>query len=630
LIVNDIIYKDTDLSSRDSSGRRSLLASTESLDELEIPESHFSDLSEDEKTVWTKFLENIEGKNQAITRYAFEASELLGIEFAWNDATLKTLSRSSSEKIQAAILKFLSENLAKFFVLELTDQVKYLKLLPEERLDQLFAVMGYNSWGLAGQWALEARSRELDERDILVSRLLLTHQRGRINSYTLYPFLVNLAKYSQFQPFDDWKKVITLASQNIYWSPPETIAKFFGADSEPGIFTVLQSPPLELIELYAKDAATILRWTSQEGINELLVKLLDSKVPALRSMVSLIVRKKLMPEEQISRFMEARRDPSLSLLNLTEAIAENDQASVLDQLTMLSKEDSQVFWRMQGKEAEKAFKDWKDFPKFFWTNLHQLPLFVVETIKAYDWLSSALRSQITPGSVAKMKDAQSELFASFIKKDKVFLESDAMLRAVLIAPNAKVNEFGAKYLKETGRYSEFWLLMLESNLPVTSHAAYEFLQGQSGKSDFADKLLMALDSNNRNARNFAKQLLAESASPKVLVDVVQKLVENRNSDTWHLVSKNLELLKEKSSLQSFTRRVFLTRRQARTEKESIKLQIEKLVEDVSEVVEKDILIRMSFSSVSKDREWALRQFAQGNLTDDEVIVESAWIGPANV
>jgi len=39
---------------------------------------------------------------------------------------------------------------------------------------------------------------------------------------------------------------------------------------------------------------------------------------------------------------------------------------------------------------------------------------------------------------------------------------------------------------------------------------------------------------------------------------------------------------------------------------------------------------MSFSSVSKDREWALRQIAQGNLTDDEVIVESAWRGPANV
>ena len=111
---------------------------------------------------------------------------------------------------------------------------------------------------------------------------------------------------------------------------------------------------------------------------------------------------------------------------------------------------------------------------------------------------------------------------------------------------------------------------------------------------------------------------------------MQKLAENRNQDTWELVAKNMNLIEEAKNLQKFTRRVFLSRRQARAQKEQVKDKIAILIRDLSEVVDKDILVRMSLGSVAKDREWALRQLAQSGLSADDVKVEFVWKEEKNV
>ena len=76
--------------------------------------------------------------------------------------------------------------------------------------------------------------------------------------------------------------------------------------------------------------------------------------------------------------------------------------------------------------------------------------------------------------------------------------------------------------------------------------------------------------------------------------------------------------------------MFLTRRKARTVKEEIKIDIERLIEDISEAVEKDTLIRMAHSSVAADRDWALKQIALTAVEIDGVTVERAWKRDLNV
>jgi hypothetical protein len=112
--------------------------------------------------------------------------------------------------------------------------------------------------------------------------------------------------------------------------------------------------------------------------------------------------------------------------------------------------------------------------------------------------------------------------------------------------------------------------------------------------------------------------------------VVDGLVENRNTDTWKVVSKNLELISDTDKYKEFTSQVFLTRRKARAVKEEIKVDIEELIEDISEAVEKDTLMRMAFSSVASDRDWALKQIALTRIEIEGVSVERAWRGDLNV
>jgi hypothetical protein len=279
---------------------------------------------------------------------------------------------------------------------------------------------------------------------------------------------------------------------------------------------------------------------------------------------------------------------------------------------------------------ETVLMTWKDFPAFLWNSLEKIPGNTLERIRKYEGLSAKVLKQITPSSIARMSASQIEYFAFMVTENPAICSNASMLRAMLIAPSAAINERAAAYVKSENKYAANWLLMLESNLPVTQQAALRYLETQVEAKDFSSKLLMALDSNNQGARKLALSVLSKIKKPSVLSSVVDGLVENRNTDTWKVVSKNLELISDADKYKEFTSQVFLTRRKARSVKQEIKSDIEELIEDISEAVEKDTLIRMALSSVASDRDWALKQIALTGVEIDGVVVERAWKGDLNV
>jgi hypothetical protein len=229
-----------------------------------------------------------------------------------------------------------------------------------------------------------------------------------------------------------------------------------------------------------------------------------------------------------------------------------------------------------------------------------------------------------------MNEEQIVQFLEMVKVNTDVFTNVSLLRAMLIAPSAPINELAAKYVKDENKYNAHWLLMLESNLPVSQQAALRYLETQVEAKDFSPKLLMALDSNNVGARKLALSVLSKIKSPTILRKVVDGLVENRNTDTWGVVSKNLELISDTEKYKEFTSQVFLSRRKGRKVKEEIKFDIEELIEDISEAIEKDTLIRMAHSSVARDRDWALKQIALSSVQIDGVTVENTWKGTLNV
>jgi hypothetical protein len=141
---------------------------------------------------------------------------------------------------------------------------------------------------------------------------------------------------------------------------------------------------------------------------------------------------------------------------------------------------------------------------------------------------------------------------------------------------------------------------------------------------------MALDSNNQQARTLAIRVLRSVKTPDRLQQILRALVENRNSDTWSIVSSNLQKLDDPAKLKEFTRQVFLSRRKSRNVKEKIKTNVDSLIDNIESAVEQDVLLRMAFSSVAQDREWALKQIAQHQSDIAGVLVETSWKSGLNV
>jgi hypothetical protein len=361
-----------------------------------------------------------------------------------------------------------------------------------------------------------------------------------------------------------------------------------------------------------------------------LQKLLNSSNENLRLIATLIISKKLISQKQLQSFYTVLQDPKFMYSILNDLVIAGDAESVLGLLSVLAQEDKRTFWRMYSSEVQELFRQWPIFAKVVWGNLDRIPAFVLEVFQNYSWLAEKVREEISPSSIAKLNSSQAELFVRLLTDHPQFLEDSALLRAVLIAPDAQINQFGAAYVKENAKFSEYWLVMLESNLPVTSKAAVAYLETQATANDFEENIMKALDSNNKFARSSALKILQTANSPKLLSGVIQKLAENRNPDTWGVVASNMNLIEEAKNLQTFTRRVFLSRRKARRQKEQVKNKITTLVRDLGEVVEQELLVRMSLGAVAKDRDWALRQIAQNGLASDDVTVEFTWKAGSDV
>lgn len=626
LLVDYLTHGEFAVLAREKSARKLLSTEVGVRDTLANSDDFLSGLPEEAIEIFSNWIPELSAKNPVITQFAFELSSKLDTDFVWSSNAIKALGGSTSELVQQALIKEISADVDCFFQLSMRDQVRFLRLLSLDTVEKLFN-SPHSLRRLANEWAIDCSQRDLSFDDIKISKAFLSGRRGRFSSEALMNLIVNLSKHTQLEPFKEWKQLISLQKHNLYWISNQGFLSYVGADkSKQGVFDFLKAPSREVLEFFAGEITHQLRWANQDAVNQTLSAILEANSSSLQSVGRLVLRKHLLGSKKSDGLFEFVNSPDLQLAIIGDLVHEEDQAGLLRQFAYLAGESERVFWRKNSKDLETLLQDWAIFSRFLWSNLEELPEFVRETLLSYEWLGGKLLAFVTPGAVSKLSQTQAEIFLDLLEKNKSALENDSLLRAILSAPNARVNEFGAQHLKQVNRYAEFWLAMLESNLPISTQAAYNFLEGQTKESNFADTLLMALDSNNKNARTLALRLLKEKANPQLLEQLIHKLVESKTDDVWSVVRQNLNLVKNQSELKIFTRRVFLSRRQARMEKEKIKQQLASVVTSISDAVESEILLRMSFSSVAKDREWALKQIALGYLSTNDAIVETSWRG----
>jgi len=315
---------------------------------------------------------------------------------------------------------------------------------------------------------------------------------------------------------------------------------------------------------------------------------------------------------------------------LATELEKSNTEILIEFLGILERDSFATFWRKNANEIEQLLISSPSFPRFFWVNADAIPLAVRERILGFRDFGLRVLESVQPSSIGKMTAVQEELLIKWLKKHNQILKQERILRALLGASNLKVNQIASEHVKNSSQLPYYWLVMLESNLPYPQSVALAYLESKIGDSEFADTLLMALDSNNEQARTLAIGVLSAVKNTEVLKQILRALVENRNSDTWNIVSRNLEKLDDAKKFHEFTRQVFLSRRKARAVKEEIKSNVDTLIENIESAVEQDVLIRMALSSVNKDREWALKRIALHQAQVAGVTIENSWKSGTNV
>ena len=642
-LVCRIVYGDSGLAIRDRESRKMELATRKERHNLQLDKEFVKSLSEDEVGIYKRCIEAFQGNNSAIAHFALSMSQTFPIEFNWNEKTIALLFTSESEIARKAIWEAIDAKPSLLRNVPAQSLLEFLDSTDMQRIEMFFSDFRSAQWSygeVMNLWVTNHLNMKLSERDLHIATTflqvgwnLISNDMWGSNPPNRDTLFLQVASQTKLQPFDAWAECIWIN----HWDEDHFLSLFGVKASDKharGILDVIDVRNPEMLDFFAKVLANFVRYANNDRVISVLSAFEDSSKKGASELAWKVLSGQLMDQAKILAFLDHlnTKDPSGApyLKGIGFAIQSGDREGILQFLISLSSESNETFWRRNKAEVEEILMKWKEFPLFFWENAQSIPARTSERIRKFEGLSSKILKLISPSSIARMNEEQIVQFLGMVKANTDIFTNVSLLRAMLIAPSAPINELAAKYVKDENKFSAHWLLMLESNLPVSQQSALRYLETQVESKDFSAKLLMALDSNNVGARKLALSVLSSIKSPATLRKVVDGLVENRNTDTWGVVSKNLVLISDTDKYKEFTSHVFLSRRKGRKVKEEIKFDIEELIEDISEAIEKDTLIRMAHSSVARDRDWALKQIALSSTQIEGITVENAWKGNLNV
>lgn len=643
-ILSYILFGDSGLARKDKAARKVILGSRSKRHDFKFEEEYFAKLSNSSKDVYVDWLGSSKlgfSLHAPIARHALAISKgIPEAEFPWSVEIAKLLINSESKNVQREVLSVCGENPEWQNVITSEMLLNLLTWIEDEWIELAFRLTqqdNYYSYYYADNtfddWAKQFNSKPMGKRDVLIATQVL---RGKYTQETRAALLFQLIRSNKLPASVDFDSFEIFSFS--YWSTEELLG-FFGVkanDEYPiGVVDVMKPHDGDLSAyIIGILASAVMEMHGSESWDEVLDVLSKSKKPGVRELLEEVFHHKSIEPESMRRDILLalnRSGPTgNSVLKVLAKVIKNNQTkTLLGILEVLGEESFDPFWRKNAKEVEQILSNVQNLGKYYWEGAETLSLAVRERIEKYPDFGPKVVSAAV-GSISRMNSVQEQLLIKVATAQPGVFEIPGLLRAMLIAPSLPVHSLATEHVKKSGLLASYWLLMLESNLPYPHAAALSHLESQLGKPDFVDSLLMALDSNNQQARTSAIKTLASVKDAESFKKILTALVENKNSDTWAIVSENLKQLDDPAKFQEFTRQMFLSRRTARNVKEKVKLELDSFIGDIESAVEKDTLIRMAFSSVTKDREWALRQIALNQLDISGVSVEYTWNSGSNV
>ncbi len=657
LLTARFCYEGSDLARMNVSSRSVLLGSKKDRDHY-LPKKNITQHSELIRVYQNNFGEAFakdfpKGSrvNPMVASYFAQCFKEGSLDIPWSDSLALTLADSYNDSLSREAWKHLSLNPENFLFL---DKDTLSEILNQSSLDVLKAFIeiikveisnGGNRYynpirPMLFDWVKNMASKvELEERDFLIfSDLALHPKHNFLFDYDIgYDYgLSLLLKAIKFRERDEDAKLLEKflqANVDTWWPISlSDLPELFGIDSSEiysvGLLEIdeLLSGRLQkiMIQLFASkmNKATL----GMEDKRQVIEKFLDSDRTFLTGMIREVLP---MLEFQLrnyvlKRWFKADASGDLAISYTREILSLDQEDRILELLLLLADADFDFFWRRSSDSFTSVLIHWVGFDQFLWKSIDALPAKVINILLQSKEICKKFALYPSAKEIARMSNKQIDFYIRAIKADRDLVLEESTILGLTRASNAELNQIGCDYIENKNVMSQFWLYLLESNYPICVKAGSDYLGSRKAEKDFIPLLLSALDSDNSAARKFALTLVKEIRDVTMLNSVLLALLENRNSDTWHVVYKNLGLVKESNRVPEFTGAVFRTLLQGRREKEEIKEVVDELKGEIGKLVSEKTIHQMARSSVAKDRAWALRKIAEGEFAHKDFKVEKAW------
>lgn len=662
LLTTRFCYEGSDLARLNNSARAVILGSKDDRDNY-LPSENIIKY----ENLLGVYLENFreflkdEGRpfgskvNPLSTHYFLQCFIAAKLDIPWNNVLALTVADSSNLVLRNESWNYLKDNPGQFMFLSKDTLQELLSAASFDVLKSLITVArkeiesnGYKYNNLLGPaldvWvSSKTANSEFREREFLVvTELILAEPKRDLNKY--------------YRPGNEFKIDLSMLLRAIHFNQRELeinlLESFLKTHSEFDFFYsfLLQDLPeffgvkqTELFPIGFLDINEILEGRLDKLLSDFFTRKIHKHYDAearLRVIEEFLNCNKrgsfqlvadTLPGLDVStrvKLLESmfKSDASgeFALTYTRDIVSKDQEGKLMEIIGVLAHQDFEFFWRRSGERFLKTLYGWVGFKSFLWTKIDEIPSsFLEEVFKDYDFAEEFLAYPSTK-EIVRMTPKQTDVLTRVIKGSRQLRMEERTIFGLVKAPSAELNQAGIDYIKTHQLMGEFWLYLLESNLPVCVKEGGSYLRDKKADKNYLEMLLSALDSDNETAREIALELVHEIKDVEKLARVLESLLENRNIDTWPTVYKNLGLIKDLERVPEFSNTVFLTLRQARREKEEMKSLVDQLETDITKIIGDSTLLYMTRSSVARDREWALKKVALGEFSHKDLKVEHAW------
>ena len=300
-----------------------------------------------------------------------------------------------------------------------------------------------------------------------------------------------------------------------------------------------------------------------------------------------------------------------AIANLLNYVPTTDIAPTLDEVFELEKLAASVSMReLLNSSPVTRMLAWEQLSKRPLTALSE------ELVSDKPLLTSTL-FELRKRNIANASGQQVEILLQFIGSSKIQADiSPELLVGATTNPNSELATLGQKVLKKRGIFSEHWLEIAETQLPLAIRFAREYLLSLN-KEELSPSLLLALDSPVIAVRDMALELLDTLRGKIDIPFVYRRLSESRDPVIRGRVAEEALLApwSDGKDLVAFDSEMLVTLRRTRNAREHVMARFEEESSQSSEssfVTSERLQALISLTRIgnSRDKEWALARLAQ--------------------